>query len=268
MHEITHVMVFSPNLYKYYIDWTKGNRRGENNVVGHVNANSHIWEVIKTPRVQSFVRSNFNCNSLEGAPLEDKGPAGKSAHWEKEFFGNEYMTSATVINPVISDLSWALFVDSGWYQFRENAILPNGNELKTETLTWSIDKGCDVYDKQCPNNGVQCSTIGEAGCSFDTTFQASCQTVSNADTCKWYQPTNFWTQDCRVNTNQSTYQLYGLQSFGVNRRCFTGKYYNYGKSSLCYLPKCTKDGNNWKLEIQLGGQGWTKCNTNGQTIPA
>lgn len=268
MHEVTHVMVFSSNLWEYFINWEAGARRKKNEIEQDITAGGTTYKVIKTPRVLAFVRSHFDCTSLAGAALENSGDVGtKNSHWEKEFFGNEYMTSATVINPVMSDLTWALFVDSGWYQFRENSLLPNGNSLKTEAFSWLINEKCDVYAKQCPISGVQCSIDGEAGCSYDRTFQGSCNAVHAANNCKWYTPTNFWDQDCRVSTNQSASQLTGLQSFGVNRRCFTGKFYN-GKQSLCYLPRCTKVGDDWKLEIQVGGQGWLHCETEGQVLNA
>jgi len=266
LHELTHVMVFSPDLWQYYINWTEGRRRTAAEVSQDVVAGGVTWTMITTPRVQSWVRSNFDCPSLAGAPLENEGGIGSvGSHWEREFFGNEYMTSATVINPVVSDLTWALYIDSGWYQFPENSILPNGNELKSESFTWLVNEGCDVYDKTCPENGVECATTGEAGCSFDHTFQASCQQVSNADSCKWYKPTNFWDQDCRVSTNQSASQLQNLQSFGVNRRCFVGDFGT--RTSLCYLPRCTQNSGVWTLEIQVGGEGWVTCVNDLEQIP-
>jgi len=183
-HELTHVMVFAENLWPYYIDWTAGARRGVANVATDITASGVTWKAIKTPRVQAFTRSNFGCNTLEGAALENNMTSGtKNSHWEKEFFGNEYMTSATAINPVITDLTWALFIDSGWYQFNEDSILDNGNQLKVEPLSWLLNEGCGVYGEQCPKNGVECTKVGEAGCAYDNVFQGSCKEVSSADRC-------------------------------------------------------------------------------------
>lgn len=43
--------------------------------------------MIVTPRVQREVRAHFNCDSLEGAELEDQGEDGTTiTHWEKRVF--------------------------------------------------------------------------------------------------------------------------------------------------------------------------------------
>jgi len=65
----------------------------------------------------------------------------------------------------------------------------------------------------------------------------------------------------------TAHQLDNMQSFGVNRRCFTGDF-GKGKKALCYLPKCTKTGTHYELQIQVGGEGWLTCVSNGGTVAA
>ena len=61
-------------------------------------------------------RSQFGCNSLSGAELEDDLGSGTAlSHWEKRTFGNEIMVGVTDgYATVVSRITLAFFEDSGW----------------------------------------------------------------------------------------------------------------------------------------------------------
>jgi leishmanolysin len=108
MHELTHSLVFSPELLSYFnagpaTTWLE-TRYGVKTHVG-------------SPRVVRAARLQFGCDSLGGAMLEDGGGAGTaSTHWEMRWFRDEYMVgSSSPGKKFFSALSAALFADSGWW---------------------------------------------------------------------------------------------------------------------------------------------------------
>ena len=48
--------------------------------------------------------------------LENEGPSmSKGSHWERRLVYNELMTASITEEPKLSELTFALFEDSGWY---------------------------------------------------------------------------------------------------------------------------------------------------------
>jgi Leishmanolysin len=61
-------------------------------------------------------------------PLENEGGDGsRGAHWERRLLGNEYMTASDNEIMRISEITMALFEDSGWYRV---------NYSMAEGLSW------------------------------------------------------------------------------------------------------------------------------------
>ncbi|XP_023329956.1 leishmanolysin-like peptidase isoform X1 [Eurytemora carolleeae] len=98
--------------------------------------------VVVTPAVKREVQAHFNCETLEGAELEDQGGDGTAfTHWEKRIFQNEAMTGTVhTDNPIYSRLSLALMEDSGWY-------IPDYS--LASSLSWGAGAGCDFPTKSC-----------------------------------------------------------------------------------------------------------------------
>ncbi len=109
IHEIFHILAFTPNLY--------GGLKGKGLVeVNHPVSNKKSF-AIASPKVVEMARKHFGCSTLEHIFLENEGGGGTaSAHWEKQFLGNELMTGFTSGNPVLSNISLALLEDTGWYK--------------------------------------------------------------------------------------------------------------------------------------------------------
>ncbi|ESN92826.1 hypothetical protein HELRODRAFT_69677, partial [Helobdella robusta] len=168
-HEILHALGFSSGLFAFYRDKNgqpltprnpatnkppynkKLNRyQWSDNVVRSVDRSDWLaaggyinrtFNYIVTPSVLREVRQHFNCSSLEGAELENQGPAGTSfTHWEKRVFENELMTGTYTQNLVISRITLALLDDTGWYQV---------NYQMAGELKWGKNLGCDFAKSSC-----------------------------------------------------------------------------------------------------------------------
>ena len=274
IHEVSHILAMSPNLYGEWIHTTTGKIRGEANVLKTHGGHS----MIVTEKVKIFTRDHFKCQTLEGAPVEDEGNSGsKGAHWEKRFFGSDYMSAASVTNPVISELSISMFEDSGWYIFRQGELV-NGKSIDYEPLFWLKYYGCGIFTDTCPSAGHSCTVEGELGCSYDNTFRGVCAKVGFANNCMYKIPYTPWENyDCRIIAEENaTIQLYAARYYnsqGPNRRCFNGKITDtvsgYQKNgNFCFLPKCTYNNTTrkYKLEVQYGTT-WHTCTSDNQNLP-
>jgi len=225
IHEVVHILGMSSSLYAHWIDADTGRVLGKSNVM---KKDQNGKAVIVTPKVQAFTRRHFNCNTLLGAAIEDEGGSGsKGSHWEKRYWGSEFMSAATVENPVISELTVSMFEDSGWYIFRKGETV-NGKVIDYEPLFWLQGYGCAIYTDACPTATHSCSTRGETGCSYDNTFKGGCSSSTFSNSCSYFTPYNpFEKSDCRFhdanNNKQGQEAARYLNSQGPNRRCFNGK---------------------------------------------
>ena len=104
-HELTHVLVFNPELMKE---------------LGMTNTkifDGSFITFVNSPRVLTAARQHFNCTSLNGVPLENQGGSGSAgSHWEARYLLGDYMISSDYFDNVISDITLALFEDSGIYK--------------------------------------------------------------------------------------------------------------------------------------------------------
>lgn len=167
-HEIFHALGFSAGLYAFYRDilgrpLTRRDAFGLPSYDNNTNLyewGKHIvrkitrkdWEtadglvqhdvlMIVTPKVKQEVRKHFRCSSLEGAEIENQGPAGtRWTHWEKRVFENEAMTGTYTQNPVFSRITLALMEDTGWYRV---------NYKMAEGLDWGRNLGCMFAKRSC-----------------------------------------------------------------------------------------------------------------------
>jgi len=276
IHEVTHVLGFSSGMYKRFINPVTGSRLGESNVVQDQSVSGKNWKMLVTPKVKAFVNQHFGCGagSMAGGPLEDEGSAGSAgSHWEKLFFSSEFMSAATVSNPVISELTIALLEDSGWYQFNRGAVF-DGKTIDYEPFFWLKDKGCGVYAESCPQSSSACPTadVNKYGCSYDSTFRGVCRTVGFANSCNYYVPWQPWpTYDCReINHHNDDWKRQG-ERFGEERgsgsRCWNGNLTNtrvgYRKSAnFCFKSSCTTSG---QLSLVFHGKSYP-CSGNNADI--
>jgi hypothetical protein len=128
-HEITHILVFEPNLLDSFGSLEYEEIDGE------------IKSYIKSPKVLEKARIHFGCDSLKGLYLEDQGDSGSAGtHWEGRYMLGDYMVSINYQENTISDITLALFEDSGWYK---------PNYYTGGLFRFGKDKGCQFFEKKC-----------------------------------------------------------------------------------------------------------------------
>ena len=104
----------------------------------------HIYG--NSPKVLNKARQHFNCASLIGVPLEDQGETGSvGSHWEARYMLSYYMISTEYFDTTISDITLALFEDSGYYQV---------NYYSGGLFKFGKNEGCNFFNKKCIINGV------------------------------------------------------------------------------------------------------------------
>ena len=145
---------------------------------------------VVTENVRMVTRNHFDCQEMDGADLENSIIDSNStsveglcigSHWDRKVFKDDLMNP--VIDPpsdaslLISPLTLAYFMDSGWYSINLDRVAP--------VSSWGRRKGCTFIDSSAPciiNNEVPppyssffCSRSDTSlGCSSDLTRKASC----------------------------------------------------------------------------------------------
>ena len=128
-HELTHVFIFDPYLLSY------------KRLVKRIIKDDEIISIINSPKVLEKARLHFNCQNLEGVPLENQGGSGSAgSHWESRYMLGDYMVSSNYFENTISDITLALFEDSGWYKV---------NYYTGGLFRFGKDEGCDFFEKKC-----------------------------------------------------------------------------------------------------------------------
>jgi leishmanolysin-like peptidase len=139
---------------------------------------------IVTPKVQAVARNQFDCQTLEGAQLENQPTRSDSCtgdHWDESVYYPESMSG--VISPttnVLSSLTLALMEDSGWYK---------ADYAMSRMSTWGLGAGCDFVGKPCLektadgsvipdySKGYFCNKQNSEGCSSELTHKQGCTVI-------------------------------------------------------------------------------------------
>ena len=129
LHEITHILVFHPELLKSL------------GLIKKINDVSYIT----APKALSKARQHFNCASLTGIQLENQGSEGSvGSHWEARYMLGDTMISTNYIEQAMSDITLALFEDSGFYKV---------NYYSGGLFKFGKNKGCKFFNRKCLYNG-------------------------------------------------------------------------------------------------------------------
>ena len=147
--------------------------------------NGQRYAMIVTPKVRAIARNQFDCQSLEGAKLENQPTGTESCtgdHWDEHDYYPEALSG--VISPttnVLSHLTLALMEDSGWYQ---------ANYTQGRMNPWGLGAGCDFVEEPCikineggdpylPDyaEGYFCLKEGARGCSPELTHKMACSVL-------------------------------------------------------------------------------------------
>ncbi|GAM21523.1 hypothetical protein SAMD00019534_046980 [Acytostelium subglobosum LB1] len=155
LHEMIHVMGFTPNLYSSYLDrdgnpheqpiiHSKSYGVNPSNVTSYQNSSK-----ISTPQVTRAARTFYDCPECDGMELEmgcndtirnTANPNMICAHWESRVAYSEIMTSQDSPDMVISVLTLALLQDMGWYLVDTNMV---------QQMHWGHGQGCQFLENRC-----------------------------------------------------------------------------------------------------------------------
>ena len=274
LHEISHILAFHPSIFSAL----------------KMNQTIDSVSYIVSSKVLAKAREHFGCSSLAGVPLENQGGVGSvGSHWESRYMLGDYMISSAFPDEYISDISLALFEDTGFYQV---------NYYSGGLFKFGKNKGCDFFNKKCIEDEKAifeefCDTQNAPQCSSSRTTKSSCYiTTYTEDLEEEYQyfsdpkrggivPTNY----CPVpyQSHYSTYYFpnhcqvgrstisseYG-ETIGDESFCFISSLLPSSSSTdvssqiaICYEIEC--DTSNSQIIIKIGS-GKVTCPTNGGSI--
>ena len=247
LHEITHILVFHPALFDLL----------------HMNTTSGGISYIRSTNAVQKAQNHFGCSSLASIPLENQGGSGSAgSHWESRYMLGDYMISTDYPDAAISDITLALFEDTGFYKVKEYS----GGLFK-----FGKNKGCSFFSEVCVSNGVAnfeefCTTSGEGKCSSSRAIKSSCYSsgYSTADNCavayESHSSSSYYQRHCRYGTASESLEVMGESSF-----CFMSSL-NQGTTAVssrpvCYAVSCDTD--NSKIVITVGS---TTISCNDETV--
>jgi hypothetical protein len=208
--EVAHVLGHSFNSYRFFWDSETGIERtprpfesrtvtcvddeqrtlilpDENTMKFFQAENGQRYAAVVTPRVKAVARNQFDCQSLEGAKLENQ-PTGSDSctgdHWDEHDYYPEAALSG-VMSPttnIVSHLTLALMEDSGWYR---------ANFTQGKMSPWGLGAGCDFVGKPCItqdpttlapvlpeySKGFFCLEGSARGCSPALTHKMACTVI-------------------------------------------------------------------------------------------
>jgi hypothetical protein len=178
VHEVSHILAINDALYDDYINASTMVPHGYSRIIGKkILPNGKKMNFIRSPKVLEKARSHFNCPTLDGVPLEyNGGPGTAGSHWSKKYMNTDYMIGDSYGENLISDITMALFEDSGWYKV---------DFQMSNLFLWGRGKGCDFFDKKCierPNNRITtqfpdefCTKLNYPTCSVSNVFRGECR---------------------------------------------------------------------------------------------
>jgi leishmanolysin len=207
IHEVGHVLGHSSNSYRFYWDPETGEPRTSrpfssrtvtcvdgtsrslilpsDNTMKFFDDDGRRFASIVTPKVRAVARNQFDCQSLEGAQLENQPTRAESCagdHWDERLYYPEALSG--VISPtanILSSLTLALMEDSGWYK---------ANYTSSRMSPWGLGSGCSFVNQPCLTQGTSggtevpsygrgffCNSGEEKGCSSEHTHKMACTII-------------------------------------------------------------------------------------------
>ena len=262
LHELSHVLAFSNSLFYYFQGIT------DPTVVKVVNGLPRI--LLQTPKVLEYARGHFGCPSLTGVELENQGGSGSSgSHWEARIMLGDYMISTDYPENIVSDITLAVFEDSGWYNvnYYTGGLFKTGKgegcnflqltciDTETKKSRFPIDFCHSTYDEVCTPG-----MLSRGQCFYRSTISGSF-----LDQYKYFgnnsgggfEPTDF----CPVAIGNNYYSCdsngerhYSDESFGDKNFCFQTNLLTSGTigylQARCYkVISCDKNTFTYKVEI-------------------
>ena len=263
IHEISHILMFDSDLFSYF---------HTEQVFKNVDMRGELKSIVITPKVLEKARLHFGCDSLEGVELESQGGSGSAgSHWESRIMLGDYMVSTDYDETVISDITLALFEDSGWYK---------ANYYTGGLFRFGKNEGCEFVSQKCIEQKITpfplefCTRQESEGCTAGYLSKGECFLgYFNGDLPENYQYFSDSTQGgftsadyCPVisnlldkkysgylplncKTGYVTHSSYG-EVIGDNSLCVEVNF-DDDFMAICYEMKCLSDSKGNRIEIKV-----------------
>ena len=258
LHEMSHIFIFHQ---VFFISL---------NMMTQEIVNDETIYYIKSPNVLEKAKKHFQCNSIIGIPLENYGGLGSAgSHWESRYLLGDYMIATDYPEIVISEISLAVFEDSGFYKV---------NYFTGGLFRFGKGEGCNFFNKKCVIDGGTlfanefCVKTQEPFCTSGHLAKGHCyigqynfvisgqyQYFKNpnvggyapADYCpisfdNLYDKTNYYfATNCKIGRQSMTHPDYG-EKIGDNSICVESSLVPTWSSqgeiyrSICYEIKCNE----------------------------
>ena len=236
LHEISHILAFNDQLFPLFMNIK--------NPIKTLLINGINRTLLQTPKVLEYARGHFGCPSLTGVELENQGGSGSSgSHWEARIMLGDYMISTDHPENVVSDITLAVFEDSGWY----NVNYYTGGLFKT-----GKGEGCNFLQIPCINSSRIsnfpldfCHDSEDAFCSPGMIDRGQCTIFSYSNNIKkeyqyfgskkigGFEPADY----CPVSLNDDDiyYKLYSRCDNNGLREFPTELGEKFGNNSFCFI---------------------------------
>ena len=250
LHELTHILIFDKELLKLNKNFV-------------INEDTTILNqkrvMISSKKVLEMARRHFGCENIIGIELENQDYEGRETqevpldkfgnHWDARTMLTDYMTSINYDESVISEITLALFEDSGFYK---------ANYYTGGLFRYGKNQGCNFLNDFCVYGDVSrhknefCISEGTSMCTPGRTHRAMCGlTTYPRDLDVHYRYfTNsrrgghlLQTDYCPVaktNTSMSrTYYYQGHCDYGEPEEYTSKLGYQMNNESICLLSSLT-----------------------------
>ena len=178
LHELTHILIFDKELL-----------RMNNNFqfIENVSILNQQRVLLSSPKVLSMAKRHFNCENIRGIELENQEydwltneirienrftkMDTYSNHWDARIMLTDYMTAIHYDESVISEITLALFEDSGFYKV---------NYYTGGLFRYGKNQGCEFLNSYCVYGDVSlhknefCISEGTTMCTPGRTHRAMC----------------------------------------------------------------------------------------------
>ena len=257
-HELSHVLAFHPYFFTNL------------NLISTKNIDGQQYTYINSPKVIEKAKLHFGCDNIKGVQLENDGGSGTAgSHWDSRYMLGDYMMATDYSDIVLSDISLALFEDTGFYQV---------NYYTGGLFRFGKNQGCAFIAKKClynqgkntlfPNDFCNesdksfCSSshISKGNCFIYNKYSSISQSyryfgdehtggLSHADYCPVsYTPISsnnyYFPSNCRYGNNGNEGEIFGEDSL-----CFESSINNSGMKSACYKIECDQSSKTFSIYI-------------------
>lgn len=141
IHEVSHILAFSQSLFEDFVD-SSGKKYLDSEYLSEINYPNRGKTVsaIAFPKMLQKTRDAFDCQ-VAGLELEDLDDLEQiESHWDLRTMTHDIMSSFMDSETIFSDITLAVFEDSGWY---------TGDYSYTQNIYWGWHQGCEWFEEKC-----------------------------------------------------------------------------------------------------------------------